>query len=106
MDWQQTARRCLEADRVLDTQHARLEMKGGHFGEVLEQEVFEAACSCDVLEDYPQDAPYPSALLFGETSAGRPLHLVCAYNDSGDQVIVITVYHPDPDRWEGNRTRK
>jgi hypothetical protein len=70
------------------------------FGPILDQEVYEAATGCSIVEEYPDDRPYPSVLVLGRTSQGRPVHVVCAYAPEDDQLIVITVYEPDPDRWD------
>ena len=90
----------------LYTGHARREMKHEPFGEISEEEVEEAMSVSEVVEEYPDDTPYPSALLFGTTHANRPLHVVCAYDAEGEQAVIITVYHPDPQRWEDYRRRK
>jgi hypothetical protein len=52
----------------------------------------------EVVENYPDDRPYPSRLLLGWSGA-RPLHLVAAYNPEANEEIVITVYEPDPGMW-------
>lgn len=60
----------------------------------------------EVIEDYPDDKPYPSRLILG-WCAGRPLHMVAADNPADQGIIVITVYEPSPTRWEeGFRRRK
>ena len=71
-------------------------MKEEPYGEICEQEVYEAALSAEVIEEYPDDAPYPSVLLFGSTRADRPIHIVCALDASDGLVVVVTVYQPDP----------
>ena len=38
--------------------------------------------------------------MLGRTGEGRPVHVVCAYAPEDDQLIVITVYEPDPNRWD------
>jgi hypothetical protein len=53
----------------------------------------------ELVEDYPDDKPYPSALLLGFTDHGRPLHVACAVDEKG-RLIIITVYKPDTARWE------
>ncbi len=53
----------------------------------------------DVIETYPDDVPYPSALYLGFVS-GRPVHVVAAEDADGQQTIVITVYEPDPALWD------
>jgi len=81
-------------------------MKGEKFGHILEKEVYEAVCSGEVVEVYLEDVPYPSVLILGRTETNRPLHIVSAYSQEEDLVIVVTVYHPDPDLWIDYRRRK
>ena len=106
MHWPETLRRCFEADRVLYSGHARHEMRQEEFGPITDQELYEAICTGEVIETYPNDTPYPSVLLFGTTHVNRPLHTVCAYDSEADRVVIVTVYQPDPRRWENYRRRK
>jgi hypothetical protein len=106
LDWPDIIRRCFDEDRVLYSGHARREMQEEEFGSITDQEVYEAICRSEIIETYPDDTPYPSVLIFGMTDANRPLHVVCAYDTGDDRVVVVTVYQPDPDRWEDNRRRK
>lgn len=106
MDWVRVIKKCFDANTVLYTSHARREMKVEGFGEILEKEVYEVISVCEVIKEYPDDTPYPSALLFGMTQEGRPIHIVCAYNSDDDEIIIITVYHPDPALWDNYRRRK
>ena len=55
--------------------------------------------SFQVIDDYPDDTPYRSCLVFARTRRGRPVHAVCAHVPEEDKAIIITVYEPDPDRW-------
>ena len=96
----------LAADRLLYTSHARKEMRTEEFGPISEQEVYEAVTSGEVIEDYPDDQPYPSVLIFGYTELSRPLHVVCAYDDEDDMAIMVTAYQPDPSRWVDFRRRR
>lgn len=60
----------------------------------------------EVIEDYPDDSPYPSRLIFGRCGT-RPLHAVVADNSEDEETIVITVYEPDPGEWKpGFKRRK
>ena len=106
MHWPETIRRCFEADRVLYSSHARREMRQEEFGPIRDQELYEAICTGEIIEIYADDMPYPSVLLFGTTSANRQLHAVCAYDNEDDRVVIVTVYQPDPRRWEDYRRRK
>lgn len=53
----------------------------------------------EVIEDYPDDTPYPSKLIL-EWIKGRPIHVVAAYNSDEKEIVVITVYEPDPLQWD------
>jgi hypothetical protein len=58
---------CWMADHVLYTSHARQEMRAEEFGPISEQQVHEAIMAGEAIEDYPDDQPYPSTLIFGCT---------------------------------------
>ena len=68
-------------------------------------ELREALAGGVVIEDYPDDKYGPSCLIFGVTTAGRPLHVQCSY-PSPSLLKIITVYEPDPNQWVGFKTRK
>ncbi|MBI4308671.1 MAG: DUF4258 domain-containing protein [Chloroflexi bacterium] len=57
--------------------------------------------TAELLEDYAKDARGSSCLILVWTRDGRPLHVVCSY----PQAVVVTVYQPDPGRWEDFRRR-
>lgn len=60
----------------------------------------------DTIERYPDDTPYPSRLVLGWRGV-RPLHVVVADDQEGNELIVISVYEPDPATWEpGFKRRK
>ena len=60
-----------------------------------------------IVEDYPEDAPFPSRLTLGWVGQ-RPVHVVWATAAGTGRVAIITVYEPDPDEWDstfrGRRT--
>ncbi len=60
----------------------------------------------EVIEEYPDDFPYPSKLILGWWK-GRAVHVVVAHNVECDEDIVVTIYEPDPNQWDdGFRRRK
>ncbi|MFQ5343158.1 MAG: DUF4258 domain-containing protein [Anaerolineae bacterium] len=68
-------------------------------------EAREALLSADaeVIEDYPGDPRGPSCLVYGQ-AGGRVLHVHVSHPPG---IVVITMYEPDPDKWEVDlRTRK
>jgi len=81
-------------------------MRNEEFGQITDQEVSEALSACEVIEEYPDDTPYPSVLVLGQTQHGRPVHAVCAYVLENQTMVIVTVYEPDPDRWDDRRRRK
>ena len=56
-------------------------------------------CAGEIIEDYPDDKPFPSALFFGMWQ-NQPLHAVVAYDASNQKMFVITVYWPDEEHFE------
>ena len=60
----------------------------------------------EIIEDYSQDSPYPSALFFGLTQ-GEPVHVVAGFDSESGCCFVITAYRPDLDHFELDyRTRR
>ena len=57
------------------------------------------------IESYPEDTPYPSRLVLG-WDRDRPVHVVVADNLQDEEAIVITVYQPDPMRWDSSLSRR
>jgi len=61
--------------------------------------------SGEVIEDYPDDEPFPSRLILG-TPQNQTLHVVAADETDSDITHVITAYHPDPHQWENGIKRR
>jgi hypothetical protein len=60
----------------------------------------------EMIEDYSDEMPFPSRLMLGRRGE-RPLHVVVAENTKENELVVITVYEPDPSQWKsGSRNRK
>jgi Domain of unknown function (DUF4258) len=57
------------------------------------------------VESYPADYPYLSRLVPGWRGS-RAIHVVAAENTTDSETIVVTVYEPDPDRWEPGFERR
>jgi hypothetical protein len=69
------------------------------------QEVREAIANGQVIEDYPNDKYGPSCLVSGLTQAQRPIHVQCSY-PSRALLKIITLYEPDPQRWNSDFTQR
>lgn len=50
-----------------------------------------------IIEDYPDDYPFPSCLVLGATANGKALHVVVGVGDG--YLWLITAYYPNPLKW-------
>lgn len=79
------------------------------------ERMFERNVSCEELgkiikkgelvENYPNNIPYPSKLMLGRVN-NRPLHVVFTFNKDEKSAVVVTVYEPDPGKWIRNLVRR
>ena len=97
---------CIKLERYYYSNHARNEMESEGFGIIFDDEVCETVLAGNIIENYFEDSPYPSCLIFGKTFTGRPLHIVCAFSEEDNLAIIITAYQPDPKRWIDFSRRK
>jgi hypothetical protein len=62
--------------------------------------------SGEMIEDYSEEMPNPGGLISGRRGQ-RTLHVVMAEKTKEDELVVITVYEPDPGQWKPDfRSRK
>lgn len=62
-------------------------------------------CSGEIIEDYPEDFPHPSCLVFGYTVNNKILHVVAGMD--GRELYIITTYFPNSDKFESDmKTRR
>ncbi len=62
--------------------------------------------SGEIIEDYPNDEPYPSALFLGWVDE-EPFHVVTAFDPATDYCFIITAYKPDSEHFESDyKTRR
>ena len=57
-----------------------------------------------IIEQYPDDYPFPSCLVSGTAEGDRHLHVVCGIGDG--QLWVISSYYPDAERWTDDFCRR
>ena len=93
----------IQANRIRISDHADEEAE---FDQLTFDEVYFSVVHGEIIEDYPDDKPYPSCLIYGQTFSGDPVHSVWAFNDENQWTVVITVYRPDPDLWINFRVRR
>ena len=51
----------------------------------------------EIIEQYPNDYPYPSCLVLGKNISEEIIHTVLS--DEGNSSRIITAYFPDSDKW-------
>ena len=68
-------------------------------------DVKEAISTGEIIEEYPNDYPYPSCLLVGKNFNGQFLHVVFGFGEN--ELWLITAYKPSAEKWEVDfKTRK
>ena len=95
-------RRVDRAENIVVTQHSRKRM--AERGIAL-ADVMSAIKSGEIIEQYPDDFPFPSCLILGKAKDSRQIHVVASVNE--DMIYLITAYYPDAESWEADmKTRK
>ena len=97
LDIQQLRDLCTD-DTLLLTQHVvkRCQERGISYDSLKN-----AIMTGEIIEQYPNDTPYPSCLILG----GGPLHIVAGIGQG--MLWIITAYKPNPQKWENDwKTRK
>jgi hypothetical protein len=95
--------RAIGEGNVAITRHAEIERRADDLGY---EEIYFSVVEGEIIEEYPQDKPYPSCLVYGDTFEGEPVHSVWTYNEANGAAVLITVYRPNPARWINFRERR
>ena len=72
------------------------------------EDLEEAVChdAPEIIEDYPEDERGPACLVLGWADLTRPLHIEVGYGLAPEaDIVVVTVYEPDPGEWYNHRVR-
>ena len=95
-------RRINQAANYVLTMHSRRRM---HERGIMLRDVIRAVETGEIIEQYPDDYPFPSCLILGISTAGRHLHTVLSLED--EHIYLITAYYPSADAWQSDmRTRR
>jgi hypothetical protein len=95
--------KAIQAHQIRITDHADEEKESD---QLTFDEIYFSVLNGEIIEDYADDRPYPSCLIYGNTFSGDPVHSVWAFNDKNQWAVLITVYRPDPGRWIDFRQRR
>lgn len=70
-----------------------------------QEDIENAILNGEIIEEYENDYPHPSCLIYGINLKNEVLHVVCGFN--GVELWIITAYYPDNIKWEEDlKTRK
>jgi hypothetical protein len=69
------------------------------------EDVVQSILNGEVIEDYPDDYPLPSALVLCSRE-GRPVHVVVAWDAEDHRTYIITVYIPNEARFADDCRRR
>ena len=68
---------------------------------VFVRNVLQALRSGVTVEDYSSEMPEPGRLILG-FQGKHPFHIVTSENPEMNEVTIVTVYIPDPHKWDKN----
>lgn len=87
-------RKYFSEDKIFATAHAseRFRQRGINI-----RDIRKAVNDGEIIEEYPDDYPYPSCLILGENVRGEKIHAVLS--DEGTSSRIITAYFPDVEKW-------
>jgi hypothetical protein len=76
-----------DTTRIVIKRHAFEQM---YSWRISEEEIERIISTGAIIENYPDDYPFPSFLFCGHSDA-RLLHVVAAYNHKNNEIIIITL---------------
>ncbi|MEQ8187692.1 MAG: DUF4258 domain-containing protein [Candidatus Eremiobacterota bacterium] len=93
-------RQKLKEGKILIRDHAmmRFDQRG-----ITIEEVENVIMTGELIEDYPDDKPFPSCLISGYIRKDIILYVVLALEE---KIHIITAHWLDPDRWLDHKTRR
>lgn len=65
---------------------------------ISQKDIENAILNGEIIEEYENDYPYPSCLVYGINLNNNIIHIVCGIND--DELWIITAYYPDKEKWD------
>ena len=72
---------------------------------ISQEDIENALLNGEIIEEYENDYPYPSCLVYGIDLNNKVLHVVCGTSET--ELWVITAYYPDNIKWKDDlKTRK
>lgn len=89
-------------DTILISEHAKNRCRER---DIKQKDVKNCVMTGEIIEQYSDDFPFPSCLIFGHAADNRIIHVVIS--DEGESGRIITAYIPNTDKFEDDlKTRK
>lgn len=98
----ETLREYYKKDRIMISAHAleRCRQRG-----IRQKDIRNCISTGEIIEQYPEDFPFPSCLIFGYATDNKVIHVVVS--DEGTASRIITAYIPNTEKFEADlKTRK
>ena len=91
-----------DTGQIVWTEHLSLRMRERN---IKRADVLTCIHNGEIIEQYPEDYPFPSCLIFAVLADDKPIHVVAGIGNN--QLCIITVYYPTLEKWENDyKTRK
>ena len=95
-------RKINKSENIIISLHGHLRLNERN---ITVDDVMNAINNGEIIEQYPEDFPFPSCLILGLSIRGVYIHIVVSMND--DKIYLITAYVPNSDKWEDDlKTRR
>ena len=86
---------------IIITQHSRKRLAER---EIRIEDILHLINNGEIIEDYPDDKPFPSCLVLGKVD-DKAIHVVVSTD--GDNIYIVTAYIPSENKWMPDmKTRK
>lgn len=94
---------CIKRRRIRWTYHVNMRLKGRF---IPREAILSSVDTYEIIEEYLEDKYLPSYLVYVEYR-GQIVHIQIATDLENDNVTIVTVYKPSPDKWEKDfKTRR
>lgn len=94
-------RKYILTDNVKWTDHCSFRM---FERQIRQEDVQRAILNGKIIEQYPEDYPYPSCLIIGYNLNNEIIHVVCGIGENN--LYIITVYCPNIEKWINDSIRR
>ncbi len=94
---------CIRRRRIRWTYHVNMRLEGRF---IPRDTILSSVDKYEIVEEYLKDKYLPSYLVYAEYE-GQIVHIQIATDLENDNITIVTVYKPSPDKWEKDfKTRR